>query len=90
MSIIHSYHTVEILMRQRQRELLAEARDIHIARDARSRSEQRPLFAPTLAGVGKAFTAMGQRLEERYAPTDHYAPGLRRGLSLLNAPPGSR
>ncbi len=66
--MFETYHTIEMMMKQRERTLLAEAeRATPVHRVAR-RVHQRPLLAPVLAGFGKALLAAGRRLQDRYEP----------------------
>jgi hypothetical protein len=65
-----SYYALEMMMKQRQRDVLRDAdlrRIAHAGARARGRASRPSVFAPVLARVGRLLVTIGRRLETRAA-----------------------
>ncbi len=70
-----SYYALEVMMRQRQRDILKEAELRRLARAGSNRRvPHRSIFAPVLARVGRFLVILGRRLETRAACASIAAP----------------
>jgi hypothetical protein len=59
-----SYYAIEMMMRQRQSDVLKDARE-RLRAGALPHSRRRPLLSPVLSGIGRVLVAVGNRLEEQ-------------------------
>jgi hypothetical protein len=74
----HNYYSVEQFMRERQRELLAEAQRARLVRSVSRRPVGRPtLLVRALAAVGRSMVIVGRRLEGRAAAAARAAVAAR-------------